>query len=72
MADDIIEELWRIKDGIAREYGYDVDALAAHLATQTPLPSSPAADPSTTRASDHEPPVMTNNPRAGDASAVIL
>ena len=31
MADGIIEELWRIKDGIAREYRYDVDALVAHL-----------------------------------------
>ena len=34
MADKIIEELWRIKDGIAREYGYNVDALVAHLKTK--------------------------------------
>jgi len=31
MADEIIEELWRIKDSIANEYGYDVKALVAHL-----------------------------------------
>ena len=31
MADAIIKELWEIKDGIAREHGYDVDALIAHL-----------------------------------------
>lgn len=31
MADEIIEELWKIKDGIAYEYGYNIDALVAHL-----------------------------------------
>ena len=31
MPDELIEELWRIKDGMAREHGYDVDALVAHL-----------------------------------------
>ena len=31
MADEIIQELWRIKDKIAREYDYDLDALVAHL-----------------------------------------
>ena len=31
MPDELIEELWQIKDGIAREHGYDVDALVAHL-----------------------------------------
>ncbi len=31
MADEIIEELWRIKDDIAREHEYDPDALAAQL-----------------------------------------
>lgn len=34
MADEIIEELWKIKDGIAREYGYNVDALVAHIKTK--------------------------------------
>lgn len=31
MADAIITELWQIKDAIAREHGYDLDALIAHL-----------------------------------------
>jgi hypothetical protein len=31
MADEIIKELWEIKDAIAREYGCDVRALVAHL-----------------------------------------
>jgi hypothetical protein len=31
MADEIIEELWRIKDAIANEYGCDLMALVAHL-----------------------------------------
>jgi hypothetical protein len=34
MADEIIKELWEIKDGIAREHGYDMDALIAHLQTR--------------------------------------
>ena len=31
MADEIIEELWRIKDDMAREHNYDIRALAAYL-----------------------------------------
>ena len=31
MSDEIIEELWRIKDSIAREHGYDIEALVAYL-----------------------------------------
>jgi hypothetical protein len=31
MADEIIMELWRVKDAIAKEYGCDVKSLAAHL-----------------------------------------
>ena len=31
MADEIIEELWRIKDSIARDHAYSVDDLVAHL-----------------------------------------
>ncbi len=34
MADEIIEELWRIKDSIARDHAYSVDDLAAHLQTK--------------------------------------
>ena len=31
MPDEIITELWRVKDDLAREHGYDVKALAAYL-----------------------------------------
>jgi hypothetical protein len=31
MADEIIRELWKVKDAIAQEYGCDVKALVAHL-----------------------------------------
>jgi hypothetical protein len=31
MPDEIIKELWKIKDSIAEEYGWDVNALVAHL-----------------------------------------
>ena len=34
MADEIIKELWKIKDGIADEYGYDVKALVSYLKTK--------------------------------------
>ena len=31
MADEIIEEVWRIKDEFAREHGYDIDRLGAYF-----------------------------------------
>ena len=31
MADEIIEEVWRIKDELAREHGYDIDRLGAYF-----------------------------------------
>jgi hypothetical protein len=31
MPDEIIGELWEIKDSIARQHGYDVESLVAHL-----------------------------------------
>jgi hypothetical protein len=34
MADEIIEELWKIKDSIAEEYACDVRALVADLRTK--------------------------------------
>ncbi len=33
MTDEIIKELWEIKDGIARKYDYNIDALIDHLKT---------------------------------------
>jgi hypothetical protein len=34
MSDEIIKELWQIKDSIAREHGYDLEVLVAHLQTK--------------------------------------
>ena len=31
MADEIMEEVWRIKDELAREHGYDVARLGAYF-----------------------------------------
>lgn len=35
MTDEIIRELWEIKDSIAREHGYDIDARIAYLRAQS-------------------------------------
>ena len=34
MPDAIIKELWQIKDSIAREHGYNIEKLVAHLQTK--------------------------------------
>ena len=31
MSDEILEELWQIKDSMAQEHDYDVEILAVHL-----------------------------------------
>ena len=31
MTDEIIEELWQVKDNLAKQFNYDIDALAAEL-----------------------------------------
>jgi lipopolysaccharide biosynthesis protein len=45
MADEIIQELWATKDAIAREHGYDVGVLVAHLQRQS-LPGNKENPPS--------------------------
>jgi hypothetical protein len=62
MADEIIEELWKIKDDIGREYGYDMDALVAHLTTQMPPPSSRVVDLRAMRTGEHKHPAERNGP----------
>lgn len=49
MTDPIIEELWRIKDEVAREYGDDVDAFVAHLRAQGSSPGQRVVDLRATR-----------------------
>jgi hypothetical protein len=36
MADEIITELWKIKDKTAQEYRFDLDALVAYLRSLHP------------------------------------
>lgn len=31
MKNEILEELWKVKDDLGEEYGYDIDALAKAL-----------------------------------------
>ncbi|MFH1112302.1 MAG: hypothetical protein V1792_00130 [Pseudomonadota bacterium] len=55
MPDEIIEELWRIKDGIARECGYDVKVLVAHLKDKKHIEDKQVVDPrSIKRTTDQE------------------
>jgi hypothetical protein len=44
MADEIITELWKIKDDIADEYGCDVKALVAHLGQKIPAEDRQVVD----------------------------
>jgi len=44
MVDAIIKELWQIKDDIAREHGYDIDALVAHLQRRRKASAQQAVD----------------------------
>ena len=54
MADEIIEELWSIKDGIAREHDYDVDALVAHFTALAPSPGQRVVDLRATRVAEQD------------------
>ena len=56
MADEIIEELWNMKDRIAREHDYDVDAIVAHLTALAPSPGRRVVDLRATRAAEQERP----------------
>ena len=44
MADQVIEELWRIKDAMAREYGNDIARLAADLRARQGEQGHPVVD----------------------------
>lgn len=44
MTDQVIEELWRIKDAMAREYGYDIARLAAGLRAKQGEQGRPIVD----------------------------
>lgn len=44
MADEIITELWRIKDQLAREFNYDVVALAREMQRRGRASGRPLVD----------------------------
>ncbi|MFO1434619.1 MAG: hypothetical protein U1F76_31815 [Candidatus Competibacteraceae bacterium] len=44
MTDEIIEELWRIKDNIARDHGYNLDTLVAYLRSKERAENHPIID----------------------------
>ena len=49
MPDGLVEELWQIKDGMARENGYDVEAFVAHLQSRERMGSRQVVDLCTAR-----------------------
>lgn len=49
MADEIITELWRTKDRIAQEHGYDVDRIIAYVRARVRPPGQRVVDRSTDR-----------------------
>ncbi len=44
MKNEILEELWKIKDQIAREYEYDIDKLANDLHAKEAKEKGPVVD----------------------------
>ena len=44
MKNEILEELWRIKDQVAREYEYDIDKLAKRLRDKEKEAKAPVVD----------------------------
>ena len=68
MSDEIIEELWRIKDGIAREHGHDVERLAAGLRSREPAPGRWVVDLRAVREVRER--GASAEPRSGDGESV--
>lgn len=44
MADEIIKELWQIKDHMAQEYGYDIDTFVAQFQRRQQVESRQVVD----------------------------
>lgn len=44
MSDEVIKEIWKIKDSIAREHGYDIDRIVAYLRTKQRPKGHPVVD----------------------------
>ncbi len=44
MSDEVLNELWAVKDSIAKEHGNDVESLVAHLRRMARLESERVLD----------------------------
>lgn len=72
MADEILRELWRVKDGIAEEYGWDVRAFVAHLRTQRHIGSQHVVDLRTMKPIADKAPKQTSRSRVLFSHLVLL
>jgi hypothetical protein len=64
MADEVIKELWRIKDGMAEQFGYSPAALVAHLRAKKRSEGERVVDLRKTRKADEQIPRSdTTKPR---------
>ncbi len=64
MPDEVMKELWEIKDSIAREHGYDIDALVAHLrARERPVGERVVDLAAVRRSTDQAAPADGDKPR---------
>ena len=48
MPDEVMQELWQSKDRIAREHGYEIDALVSYLQGKESQRDPQGVDPSAT------------------------
>ena len=53
MVDETLKELWAIKDDIAREHGYDLDALVAYLRSKPKSSNPDVSQPNNTGNAKH-------------------
>lgn len=53
MSDEIIKDLWEIKDSFAREHGYDIERLVAYLRTRQRPKGHPVVDLRPVREGSH-------------------
>lgn len=54
MADEVIEELWRAKDAVARKHGYDMHRLGEYLRSVSGRTASDVLEELKRRAADDE------------------
>ncbi|MBI4776954.1 MAG: hypothetical protein HY788_22700 [Deltaproteobacteria bacterium] len=68
MADEIITELWKVKDAIAKEYDCDVKALVAYLRGKRRENRNPPVDLRSVKRTAEGKKQQTVKPRVGEPS----